>query len=219
MNDLTSTPRMRTDNSNPNFYSDVSSPESFCGPEFSPLSVVDSPESSPSHSLVDQEHPHTTNNTQDLQQNGGNNSIEQNSNQVKGVKIVGDNIDKSVKPRFMRSDHQNKSLHYFHCYAVRDRFDLSMPDEYPDIPDQPKLEDLLPSESDISKMKAYFAIHVARTLCKYMSYFTEDFSDVIPEHLEHVMSSQMSLKSDVVSDFIRLEYFLALLLCIKECLI
>ena len=37
---------------------------------------------------------------------------------------------------------------------------------------------------------------------KYMSYFTEDFSDMIPEHLEHIMSSQMSLKSDVVSDCI-----------------
>ena len=147
-----------------NFYSHVSSPESFCGSEFSPLSIIDSPESSSSHSLVDQEDTHTTNNTQDLQQKRGNNSIKQNSNQVKGVKIVGDNTDKSVKPRFMRSDHHNKSLHYFHCYAVRDQFDLSMRDEYPDIPDQPKLEDLLPSESDISKMKAYFTIHVARIL-------------------------------------------------------
>ena len=37
VNDHTSTPRMRSDNSNTNFYSDVSSPESFYGPEFSPL--------------------------------------------------------------------------------------------------------------------------------------------------------------------------------------
>ena len=124
----------------------------------------------------------------------------------KGVKIVGDNIDKNVKPRFMRSDHQGKSLHYFHCYAVQDRFDLSMPEDYPDIPAKPKPEDLLPSESDTSTMKAYFAIHVARTLCKYMPYFTEDFSDVIPEHLEHAMSSQMSLKSDVVS--VKIKYVL-----------
>ena len=34
-------------------------------------------------------------------------------------------------------------------------------------------------------MKAYFAIHVARILCKYMPYCTEEFSDVIPEHLKH----------------------------------
>ena len=74
-----------------------------------------------------------------------------------------------------------------------------MPEDYPEVPTDPKLEDLLPSKSDISEMKSSFAIHVARILCKYMPYFAENFSDVIPEHLEHSMSSQMSLKSDVVS--------------------
>ena len=95
---------------------------------------MDSPESSPSHSIMsDQQQTsnsylnHSTS-SQDLPQVGDN---EQTSNQVKfkGVKIVGDNIDKNVKPRFMRSDHQGKSLHYFHCYAVQDRFDLSMPED------------------------------------------------------------------------------------------
>lgn len=197
--DLTSTPKKNTDNSD--LFSDRSSPASFQAPGFSPLSVVDSPESSPSHSMtmLDQEctpNLNPTTSAQDPPQDGHN---QQMSSQVKGVKIVGDNIDKNVKPRFMRSDHQGKSLHYFHCYAVQDRFNLSMPEDYPDIPANPKLEDLLPSESDVSNMKAYFAIHVARILCKYMPYFTEEFSDVIPEHLEHAMSSQMCLKSDVVS--------------------
>lgn len=36
-------------------------------------------------------------------------------------KLVGDNIDKNVKPRYMRSDNQTKSLHYFHVYTVADR--------------------------------------------------------------------------------------------------
>ena len=35
--------------------------------------------------------------------------------------IVGDNIDKNVKPKTMTSEHQTRSLHYFHAYAVRDR--------------------------------------------------------------------------------------------------
>ena len=39
--------------------------------------------------------------------------------------LVGDNIDKNVRPRDMRSDHQTRSLHYFHTYAVRDRVDIS----------------------------------------------------------------------------------------------
>ncbi len=41
-------------------------------------------------------------------------------------KIVGDNIDKTIRPREMRSDHQTRSLHYFHSYAVRDRIDISI---------------------------------------------------------------------------------------------
>ena len=42
-----------------------------------------------------------------------------------GFKIVGDNIDKMIKLRYMRCDRQNQSLHYFHMYAVWDRIDLS----------------------------------------------------------------------------------------------
>ena len=196
---LTSTPMKSNDKSN--LYSDGSSPVPFQSPSFSPLSAMDSSESSPSHSMSDQEHTYTPNmnppnSTQDPPQDGNN---LQAPSQVKGVKIVGDNIDKNVNPRFMRSDHQGKSLHYFHCYAAQDRFDLTMPENYPDIPAKPKLEDLLPSKSDVSNMKDFFAIHVARILCKYMPFFSEDFGDVIPEHLEHTMSSQMSLKSNVVS--------------------
>ena len=33
-------------------------------------------------------------------------------------KLFGDNIDKSVKRRYMRADKGNLSLHYFHSYAV-----------------------------------------------------------------------------------------------------
>jgi len=42
-----------------------------------------------------------------------------------GFKIVGDNIDKSVRPSFQRAQHQTKSLHYFNSYAVRDRVDCT----------------------------------------------------------------------------------------------
>ncbi len=50
-------------------------------------------------------------------------------------KLVGDNIDKEVKPRDMRSDHQTKSLHYFHSYAVLDRIDLSGVSDIVTIPE------------------------------------------------------------------------------------
>ena len=100
----------------------------------------------------------------------------------------------------MRVDKQGSSLHYFHAYAAQDRFDLTMLEDVPTIPDDLKLfEDLLPSNSDKTTLKEFFAIHIAHILCKYMPFFAEDFGDVIPEHLDHPMSSEMRQKSQVVS--------------------
>ena len=68
-------------------------------------------------------------------------------------KLVGDNIDKSVKTRYMRLEGgRNQSLHYFHCFAVLNRIDFT---EFPDV--QPQLclnspdilaSTLLPSAED-----------------------------------------------------------------------
>ena len=172
---------------------------SFRSPSYSPLFITDSHECSHDQEEVPEQEqtPALKSPAQD-----DTSDSQQQANEVKGVKIVGDNVDKTVKTRFMRIDRQGKSLHYFHCYATQDRFDLTMPEDYPEVPTNPKLEDLLPSKSDITEMKSSFAIHVARILCKYMPYFAKNFSDVIPEHLEHTMSSQMSQKSDVVSNLV-----------------
>ena len=42
------------------------------------------------------------------------------SPQMSTYKLVGDNIDREVRPCDMRSDYQTRSLHYFHTYAVKD---------------------------------------------------------------------------------------------------
>ena len=47
------------------------------------------------------------------------------SSQWSGFKIVGDNVDKNVRPSLQRLTHQTKSLHHFHSYAVKDRVNLS----------------------------------------------------------------------------------------------
>ena len=40
--------------------------------------------------------------------------------------MLGDNLDQNVKARFIISDsHQNKSFHFFHLCAVKDRIDFS----------------------------------------------------------------------------------------------
>ena len=41
--------------------------------------------------------------------------------QWSGFKIVGNNIDKNIRPSLQRLTHQTKSLHFFHSYAVKDR--------------------------------------------------------------------------------------------------
>eukprot|EP00731_Ephydatia_muelleri_P014001 Em0007g1311a len=42
-----------------------------------------------------------------------------------GFKRVGDNIDKTIKPRDMRINNQANSVHYFNVYAVGDRINFS----------------------------------------------------------------------------------------------
>ena len=42
-----------------------------------------------------------------------------------GFKLVGDNIDKNIRPSEQRIDRQTRSLHYFHSFAVRDRVNFS----------------------------------------------------------------------------------------------
>ena len=98
-------------------------------------------------------------------------------------------------------DKQGSSLHYFHAYAAQDRFDLTMPEDVPAIPDDPKLfEDLLPSNSDKTTLNFFFPIHVARILCKYICLSLWKTSVMsFPEHLDHSMSSEMRQKSQVVS--------------------
>jgi len=47
-------------------------------------------------------------------------------------KIVFDNLDKTIKPRFMRAKYQTKSLHLVHSFAMKNRIDFSeFSDEMP----------------------------------------------------------------------------------------
>ena len=42
-----------------------------------------------------------------------------------GFKLIGDNLDKCIKPCEMREDQQNRMLHCFQLYAVKDRLNLT----------------------------------------------------------------------------------------------
>ena len=43
----------------------------------------------------------------------------------RGYRLCGDNINKSIHTRHKRLDRRNKSLHYFHLYAVENRVDFA----------------------------------------------------------------------------------------------
>lgn len=112
---------------------------------------------------------------------------------------MGDNIDKNVKPRTMTSEHQTRSLHYFHLFAVRDRIDLSSYSNEPRVPDLTamNLDDLLPSSEDEELMNENLAILMGRVLRKYMPFF-QKFAFCLGRHIFHEFYEDLSAKSDVV---------------------
>lgn len=84
------------------------------------------------------------------------------SNNWCGFKIVGDNIDKNVCRSFQRVDMQTQSMHHFHCYAIRDRVDLSASSDCPPVQPDIDVTTLLPSLSDLTRVQQDCEVLVAR---------------------------------------------------------
>ena len=121
-----------------------------------------------------------------------------------GFKIVGDNLDITICPRSQRVDRKASSLHFFHCFAVRDRVNFSLASESPNpliyrpISDLP-LHTLLPTLSDDQSLLSHFSVIISRVLAKEIPYFSVTFHDVIQSHIRHKHYDKMSLKSETVS--------------------
>jgi L1 cell adhesion molecule like protein len=71
-----------------------------------------------------------------------------------GFKVVGDNIDKNIRPSFQCSERQTKSLHYFHSFAIKDRVDLHNCSD--DAPQNTPIDSstLLPLFDDIAQFRS-----------------------------------------------------------------
>ena len=115
-----------------------------------------------------------------------------------GVKLVIDNIDKTVHLRYQRVDAQSKSLHYIQVYAVKDWVDFSKLSNSPP-PDGQSVYNVLPTMSDYQVLKDNFVVLVSRTLVEYIPFFSQDFKGLVEAHIPHQHSSLMTNKSDVVS--------------------
>ena len=120
-----------------------------------------------------------------------------------GYKVVGDNVDKKLKPRYMRSDNQSKDLHYFHLYALRDRVDFSRASEDPpNLNPDPVLAELIPTDDDIKEITSNFGVLISRQLIQYFPYFKKYFSDIVQRHIPHAHEAEMEQISEVVSHFL-----------------
>ena len=130
---------------------------------------------------------------------------------VSTFKIVGDNIDKHVKPREMRIDAQASSLHYFNIYAVQDRLDVSsLPDDaaLPALPSV-RYEDVLPNHDDDIALKTNFAVLIGRVLKKHMPFFAT-YGSGLESHIKHVYYKEMAQKSKVVSCYMSINCYICL---------
>ena len=116
-----------------------------------------------------------------------------------GFKLVGDNIDKTVKPRDMRFNHQVQSLHYFHVYAVKDRINFSGLSNNSTFID-PKSNDcnlFYPSTDDDAALAFNMEILVARILTQNIHGLSHLKYAVMP-HIQHKNTANMVQKSQVV---------------------
>ena len=117
-----------------------------------------------------------------------------------GYKLVFDNIDKNIKPRFMRSDSQTVSLHYVQAYGVKDRINFS---SYGcERPTQSNLYTVLPDTADYELLKRNFQGLISRMIVAHIPFFKEYFKKSLVLHIPHKYSAEMCKKSEVVCSII-----------------
>ena len=119
----------------------------------------------------------------------------------RGVKLVGDNVDKGIKPREMTEDAQAQSLHYFNGYAVENRIQIEGLEDNPCLPDFDSfdMKKILPTSADLKAIKSNFGILIGRVLKKHFKFFSE-FATGVVKHIKHDHYEEMSQKSVVVSE-------------------
>ena len=119
---------------------------------------------------------------------------------INTFRIVGDNIDKTVKPRNMRLDNQARSLHYFNSYAVKDRVNLLHLSPACTIVNSKdiNIEKLLPTQEDIQNIKDNICILVSRMLVAHIPALKR-FATAVCKHIPHRYATEMANTSTVVS--------------------
>ena len=114
------------------------------------------------------------------------------------LKFWGDNVDKKRKVWDLRSDHQGKMMHMFSMLVGRSRTPAP---ELPRAGSGCNLalvppEFFLPSSHDIAQVKSNLVTLVSRVLVQYFPTLAP-FARLVPKHIQHQYSQQMSQRSEV----------------------
>lgn len=118
----------------------------------------------------------------------------------KGFRLCGDNLDKNVHTRHMRLERRNKSLHYFHLYAVENCVDfVSQTPDNSNITDvRSVVESLLPTPHDDTLLKKNISVLVSRALCKHLDFFKLSCDGEVKQHILTHISDYIPTVSSTV---------------------
>ena len=114
--------------------------------------------------------------------------------------LNGDNLDWIRRPSIYSLDKDTESIHWFNLLAYDNRvLDWNLNDKDP-IKDVMDLESstFIPSPDEHAQLKDEFVILVLRILTKHCKYF-QQFANIVPAHIPHQYSNEMSRQSQVVS--------------------
>ena len=94
---------------------------------------------------------------------------------VSSFKVVGDNLDKSLRPRHETMEHHSKSLHFFHMFAVKDRCNTFGLADNPALCDTSNCDvtTVLPTIDDDKIFHGNASVLAARIIRKRFKFFAE----------------------------------------------
>ena len=113
-------------------------------------------------------------------------------------KFWGDNVDKKKKVRDLRSDHQGNMVHMFSLLVGRSRTPAPELSHINPVNNLTRMtaKSFLPSSEDITRVKENLVVIVSRVLTQYFTKLAS-FAKVVPKHIHHIHSAEMSQKSEV----------------------
>ena len=114
-------------------------------------------------------------------------------------KFWGDNLDKLKRVHDLHSDHQGEMLHMFSLIVGQSHTpapELAFTGQIAPLNSISPAE-FKPCVSDVAAVKNNLIILIARTLTEHIPSLTA-FSKVVPKHISHRYSAEMSKKSEVV---------------------